>query len=190
MRNMVGPAPGDAQSVAVALVNTRYDDARGPIDELEDLDPARRWLTERTGAPSDLELGAVDVERMHELRAGIRELLSALIEVRAPDDNALDVIAAATAAAPGSSRLTLHRNVLAREWIAIAGDPLARALALIATDAIALTGDERREDLAECAAPDCSRLLLRDHNRRRWCSTRCGDRIRAARYRARHAAGP
>jgi predicted RNA-binding Zn ribbon-like protein len=30
------------------------------------------------------------------------------------------------------------------------------------------------------------RLLLRDHNRRRWCSTACGDRVRAARYYARH----
>jgi predicted RNA-binding Zn ribbon-like protein len=188
MSTMAEPAPGDDQSVAVALVNTGYNDTRLPIDEVEDSEAARRWLASRVGAPRDLKLRPGDLKRVRALRAAIRELLSALIEDRAADDEALDMIAAATAAAPGSSRLTSHRGVLARQWVAAAGTPLERALAAIASDAIALTGDERRKNLTECAAPDCARLLLRDHNRRRWCSTRCGDRVRAARYRKRHRA--
>jgi predicted RNA-binding Zn ribbon-like protein len=189
MTPMAEPAPGEDQSLAVALVNTGYNDTRRPIDELEDAEAVRGWLAARSGAPRDLELGRGDLERVHALRAAIRELLTALTEERAVDDEALDVLAGATGAAPGSSRLNSHRGVLSREWVVAAGTPLERALALIASDAIALAGDERRKDLTECAAPDCMRLLLRDHNRRHWCSKRCGDRVRAARYRARHRAG-
>jgi predicted RNA-binding Zn ribbon-like protein len=41
-------------------------------------------------------------------------------------------------------------------------------------------------DLRACGAPGCMRLLLKDHPRRQWCSTRCGDRVRASRYYHRH----
>lgn len=38
--------------------------------------------------------------------------------------------------------------------------------------------------LINCDSPPCNRYLLR-HGRRHWCSTRCGDRVRAARAYAR-----
>jgi predicted RNA-binding Zn ribbon-like protein len=187
MTEMIEPAPGDDQSVAVALVNTDYANPREPIDRLEDVRAMRRWLTARAGAPPNLPLGQDSAKRVRALRAAIRELLDALIEERSPSDHSLDLLATTTAAAPSSTRLRLERGgALVPERITARGAPLDRALALIADDAIALAHDERRELLAECAAPDCVRLLLRDHNRRRWCSTRCGDRVRAARYRARH----
>jgi predicted RNA-binding Zn ribbon-like protein len=56
----------------------------------------------------------------------------------------------------------------------------------IAADAIALVTGPEAADLRACEAPGCVRLLLRDHPRRHWCSTRCGDRVRARRYYARH----
>ncbi|PNG16566.1 CGNR zinc finger domain-containing protein, partial [Streptomyces cahuitamycinicus] len=40
------------------------------------------------------------------------------------------------------------------------------------------------ERLTACGSPPCNRYLLR-HGRRHWCSTRCGDRARAARAYAR-----
>jgi predicted RNA-binding Zn ribbon-like protein len=56
-------------------------------------------------------------------------------------------------------------------------------LAALAGDAIELaTGDEA---LVACGAPDCIRFLVRNHGKRQWCSTRCGDRVRAARHYAR-----
>ena len=62
------------------------------------------------------------------------------------------------------------------------------AMATIAEDAAALlTGDEAPL-LAECAADSCGRFFLRTHARRQWCSTRCGDRVRAARAYARKRA--
>jgi predicted RNA-binding Zn ribbon-like protein len=170
----------------VALVNTGYANPREPIDRLEDPSAMRRWLTARAGAPVNLRLRPADMGRVQAIRDAIRELLDALIEERAPSDQSLDLLATTTAAAPSSARLRSERGALVEERVAAGGTSLDRALAEIATDAIALAGDERRRSLAECAAPDCVRLLLRDHNRRRWCSTRCGDRVRAARYRERH----
>jgi predicted RNA-binding Zn ribbon-like protein len=184
------PAPGEERSVALALVNTRFEDSRGTVDELTDQDAAGAWLVAHAGAPRALSLSPRDLERVDALRESIREVLSALMEERTVDDAALSRLAATTAAAPGSARLTRQRGALVRDWVVARGSPLERTLAEIANDAIALTGDERRKHLAECGAPDCTRLLLRDHNRRHWCSTRCGDRVRASRYRERHSSEP
>jgi predicted RNA-binding Zn ribbon-like protein len=183
---MIDPAPGQDVSAALALVNTRYVDLGELSDDIADLAAAREWLADRAGAPPDLPLGHQELARVHDLRAAVRELLSARSEGRAPQEAALEALAAVTAAAPGSIRLTSRQGHLSRDWVAASGDPLERALALIAADAIALATDERGARLVACAAPSCIRLLLRDHNRRRWCSTRCGDRVRTARYRERH----
>ncbi|GAB2883292.1 hypothetical protein GCM10022245_18400 [Streptomyces mayteni] len=43
--------------------------------------------------------------------------------------------------------------------------------------------------LAACGSAPCDRFLLRTHGRRHWCSTRCGDRARAARAYARRGEG-
>ena len=66
----------------------------------------------------------------------------------------------------------------------------AQALSDIARDAIALLADPAQHArLRRCASPDCD-LIFYDSSRpgrRRWCSTeRCGDRMRARAYRARH----
>jgi predicted RNA-binding Zn ribbon-like protein len=186
MMRMIEPAPGDELSPALALVNTRYADLGNLFDELEDPGSVPAWLANRAEAPRDLALDSDDLLRVHDLRAAVRELLEARIESRAPHEDVLEALAAVTAAAPGFLRLTSSGGQLAEEWVATGGDAFERALAAIAMDAIALATDERGEQLLACAAPSCTRLLLRDHNRRRWCSTRCGDRVRAAGYRARH----
>jgi predicted RNA-binding Zn ribbon-like protein len=53
-------------------------------------------------------------------------------------------------------------------------------LATLAADAAGpLTGPDAGI-LAACGSAPCDRFLLRTHGRRHWCSTRCGDRARAA----------
>ncbi|MBZ5610383.1 MAG: ABATE domain-containing protein [Acidobacteriia bacterium] len=64
------------------------------------------------------------------------------------------------------------------------------ALATIAQDAVALFGDPaQRARIRRCENSGC-RVIFYDDSRpglRRWCaSNRCGDRIRAKAYRARH----
>ncbi|MFD4563674.1 CGNR zinc finger domain-containing protein [Streptomyces sp. NPDC058467] len=57
---------------------------------------------------------------------------------------------------------------------------LARADDLADDATELLTGPESPQ-LAPCAAAGCTRLFLRSHAARRWCTTKCGNRVRAAR---------
>ncbi|MFH7335295.1 CGNR zinc finger domain-containing protein [Streptomyces sp. KHY 26] len=51
--------------------------------------------------------------------------------------------------------------------------------------------DRRPVAHVECAAHGCERFFLRSHGARRWCTTRCGNRVRAARaYAARRGTSP
>ncbi|TVT38825.1 hypothetical protein FNH05_24105, partial [Amycolatopsis rhizosphaerae] len=54
------------------------------------------------------------------------------------------------------------------------------ALATLAADAADLLTSPDGDRLTACGSAPCNRYLLR-RGRRHWCSTRCGDRARAAR---------
>jgi predicted RNA-binding Zn ribbon-like protein len=71
-----------------------------------------------------------------------------------------------------------------RDCLGAGGAALAGAL--IAADAMELVAGPLHAELLACGAPGCVRLLLKDHSRRQWCSSRCGDRVRASRYYHRH----
>jgi predicted RNA-binding Zn ribbon-like protein len=61
------------------------------------------------------------------------------------------------------------------------------ALAPLAADAADLLTGPDAGILASCGPAPCDRFLPRAHGRRHWCSTRCGDRARAARAYARRS---
>jgi predicted RNA-binding Zn ribbon-like protein len=63
---------------------------------------------------------------------------------------------------------------------------LDHALATLAANTADLLTGPDAERLTACGSSPCNRYLLR-HGRRHWCSTRCGDRARAARAYARRA---
>jgi predicted RNA-binding Zn ribbon-like protein len=153
------PAPGETAHPALALVNSRRHAPDGSIvDDLDGADPA-----------------------LYELRDAVGELLIARIECRVPARGVIAEINAAAAVAPAVPRLVWDAREGPRvEWT------LADVRARAAADAIALVTGPQADDLRACGAPGCMRLLLRDHPRRQWCSTRCGDRVRARRYYRRH----
>jgi predicted RNA-binding Zn ribbon-like protein len=64
--------------------------------------------------------------------------------------------------------------------------PSRRALSSIARHCIATLTGEDRVKLCACYAPGCVLYLVKDHPRREWCSTACGNRVRAARHYQRH----
>jgi predicted RNA-binding Zn ribbon-like protein len=176
------PAPGEAARPALALVNSRRNDPDGPIDDLARPAGLRAWLA----AQGLLERAPVDeteLTRVHELRDAVRDLLEARIAGRAPHRAAVQTVNAAAAAAPTVRRLVWDHPGAPRDersFLGEGGIPLARAV--LAADAIDLVTGPAHADLLACPAPGCMRLLLRDHPRRRWCSVRCGDRVRASRY--------
>jgi predicted RNA-binding Zn ribbon-like protein len=180
----VDPAPGEDRSLAVALVNSLHSSRFGMVDEIAAVDGLRTWLHGRTGA-SSVAPNPEDVARAQSLRAAIRETLTAVLEHRAPAGAALRTLSDTAAGAPGAPELEWEDGAPAARWREVAGSDVDRALAAIARDAMAVVTDARAAALGRCEAPGCVRLLLRDHNRRRWCSTGCGDRVRSARYHGR-----
>jgi predicted RNA-binding Zn ribbon-like protein len=186
--------PGERDHPSLALVNSRHNGRTGPVDHLASAEALAEWLAwrslvaapARAGAPEDADLDAALA-----LRDAIRELLVAAIEGRAPAPPAVAVVNDAAAIAPAAHQVRWDADGgPVRTRSAVAATDVQRALAAIAEDAIALVCDHRG-DLIACEAPGCVRLLLKDHPRRHWCSTRCGDRVRAARHyrRSRASAG-
>jgi predicted RNA-binding Zn ribbon-like protein len=175
-------APGEAAHPALALANSRRGGPGGPTEDLASAGALRAWLAAHALPAEGVDRAALAA--MRELRDAVRELLLARIDRRTPDPGALATVNAAAAAAPMAPRLEWGTEPRAARAAGAEGIVLARAL--LAVDAIELVSGAEHADLRACSAPGCVRVLLKDHPRRHWCSTRCGDRVRASRYYHRH----
>lgn len=187
MRTMLPtPAPGEAARPALALANSRRNAPDGHVDDLANAAALQAWLADH-GLPTDERIDRAALAALRRLRDAVRELLLARIEGRVPDPAAVDAVNAASAAAPTARRLVWTDPGAPREasdGFGVGGSAHVRAL--LASDAIDLVTAPEHADLRACPAPGCVRLLVKDHPRRQWCSTRCGDRVRASRYYHRH----
>ncbi|WP_410624787.1 CGNR zinc finger domain-containing protein [Amycolatopsis sp. cmx-8-4] len=171
---MVTAAPGEELSLALALVNTQRVGGGGDVDDLEDPLP---WLH----AHGLRVTSVADVTPLTDLRAAVRELLAALAEDRAPDAAAVDAVNAAARADAAAPQLTWAAGPR-REWRGTRPGSVDEAVAALARDAIDVAGGDLGRLVRPCEAHGCVRFYLREHARRRWCSTTCGDRVRAARH--------
>ncbi|MFI6392602.1 ABATE domain-containing protein [Nonomuraea sp. NPDC050540] len=63
--------------------------------------------------------------------------------------------------------------------------PVLAAVAEVAEQAILLLTGPDRDHVRPCGAPGCVQFFLKEHPRREWCSTGCGNRVRVARHYAR-----
>ncbi len=181
------------------FVNTHELDATGhPVEGLSTLGDATGWLTEHgllhpevrraidgSRAPRSAEL----LEHVRAVRAGLREIVEALVAERRADPKALDAVNAVLRArsvvelVPSEGCLAVgHRHV---------GDPLDDALAGVAEPLVSLVAAGDTDRLRICANDSC-RWVFTDGSRtgrRRWCSmASCGNRAKAARHRARRRA--
>ncbi|WP_354639304.1 ABATE domain-containing protein [Kitasatospora camelliae] len=180
--------PGEEQYRSLALVNTRFTLSHGPVDLLEDADAARLWLVRRELLPDRTALAGRQHGRLLALRESARALFAARAAAGAPPPTALDALNAALAAAPPTPHLLWDTPAGGprRADRPDHGNPVGAALSLLAEDTADLLTGPEAEQLAECAAQGCDRWFLRSHAARRWCCTKCGNRVRAARaYAAR-----
>jgi predicted RNA-binding Zn ribbon-like protein len=182
------PGPLRREPLAVELHNTVYA-VRGAIrDGLESADGLRAWLQ---GIAERLpeSARAADAARHQEfldLRDAVRDALHASIEGEPAPAPALEALNAAAARAPVSPLVVTDADGRLRAQTRYhEADPTDVALATIAADAVFLLTGPGREELRECRAPGCVLMFARDHPRRRWCSTTCGNRARQARHYAR-----
>jgi predicted RNA-binding Zn ribbon-like protein len=178
------PVPGEERFLSLALVNTRFALSHGQVDLLEDVDAARLWLVRHELLADRIVLSGRQAGRLRLLREALRELFGARAEGGAPPAPSLDALNAALAAAPPTPRLLWTGREPHRADEPDTANPVGAALCTLAEDgADLLTGDDAGR-LAPCGAQGCTRWFLRSHAARRWCTTKCGNRVRAARHYA------
>jgi predicted RNA-binding Zn ribbon-like protein len=188
------PGPLRDEPLAVELHNTLYVVRGALVDGLETTGGLSAWLA-AIGHRLPAAGRAADATRRAEfiaLRDAVGELLHSALEGRRPPAAALEAVNAVAARAPVSPLAVLDSDgrlrALQRNHTADATDV---ALATFAADAIDLVTDHAREELRACGAPGCRLLFQKDHPRRTWCSSACGNRARQARHyeRARRGRG-
>ena len=121
------------------------------------------------------------VDDLVALRAAVRAALHAALERRPVPDESLAELNRTSGASPESLQLGRHGP----ETRYHAQDATDVVLGVIASSTIALVGGSQAGDLRACGAPGCVLMFVKDHPRREWCSTACGNRARQARHYAR-----
>jgi predicted RNA-binding Zn ribbon-like protein len=186
------------EPIPVCLMNTVWADRDEVHDALRTVADLHTWLSaiedDETFGVCGERLGHGDVHAFRTLREALRNLAAFVTGDTRPGLGAAagrierDVaeVNHAVCRAGSWQQLTFHDGELHRQS-ARGATAAMRSLSAIATRAVDLfTGDDRVR-LQACYAPGCVLYFVKDHPRRAWCSTACGNRVRAARhYRRRH----
>jgi predicted RNA-binding Zn ribbon-like protein len=126
-----------------------------------------------------------DVERATAVREAIYELVSARRRGEEYDAGALATLNGAARRSPAAPQLTPSGR-----WTEATSQ---EALATVARDAVELLSGPDVPLLKECGNPECTRVYI-DRSRgmrRQWCGMEsCGNKIKAAAYRARRKTTP
>lgn len=184
------------------FLNTDDSDDGVRVEKLPTLDAALDWFVERgvihgegadgvrSQAQARPELADADLDRVHRVRDALREVSQSIVEGRAAEPTALETVNRALHArqvielVPASDGVSVdHRHV---------GDPVDDALARLADPLVMELTSGQPERIRQCDAHDCWWFFYDDSRtqRRRWCNmATCGNRAKAARYRARARTG-
>ncbi|MFF0161555.1 CGNR zinc finger domain-containing protein [Streptomyces sp. NPDC005263] len=183
---VVPPAPGAEQYAALDFANSVIALPGGQIlDFLDTPATTKQWLMDRGLAPVDVDIQEMCAARSRALREQIRALLASRVDDLPAPVGALAALNDALTKAPAASLLRWDpERGLYRAPSHPTTQIVDHALASLAADTADLLTGPDAERLTACGSPPCNRFLLR-HGRRHWCSTRCGDRARAARAYAR-----
>lgn len=186
VRPDLSPAAGADAHLALSLVNSAVAMPGGHfIDLLATPEATEIWLHEHDLAPADAGIRQMCAAQLRALREQIRALVASVVDGFPPPMGAVSAVNDALAKAPATALLAWDPQVGLHLAVS---HPVAeivdRALAVLAADTVELLTGEDATRLAACGSPPCNRYFLRT-GRRQWCSTRCGDRARAARAYAR-----
>ena len=188
--SVLPPAPGAEQYLALDFVNSAIALPGGQyIDLLGTPATASRWLAHRRLAPADTEVQEMCVTQLRSLREHVRSLFAARVAGLLALPTALSAVNDALSRAPTAALLLWDEKAGPyRAAMCPTNEILEHALASLAANTADFLTDLDAECLIRCDSSPCNRYLLR-RGRRHWCSTRCGDRARAARAYARRT-GP
>ncbi|MER6464597.1 CGNR zinc finger domain-containing protein [Streptomyces sp. NPDC001288] len=180
------PAQGEEEHLSLALANSAITLPGGnTVDLLGAPDLANQWLAERGLAPVDAGMREMCAAQLRSLREQIRSLFAARAEGLPALPAAVDAVNDAMTRVPTAPLLRWDdRTGPYRAAVHPTTAIVDHALATLAADASDLLTGPDADRLTACGSAPCNRYLLR-YGRRQWCSTRCGDRARAARAYAR-----
>lgn len=183
------PAPGADRYRSLDFADTAATLPAGQsYDLLAAPESAMRWLAAHNLTTPDVQLYEVCAQRMRTLRGHIRALFAARVDTTTPPEASLRAVNEALTAVPTAPLLAWDgARGLRRVQAHPTDQAVNHALATLAADAADLLTGSDADILAACGSAPCDRFLLRTHGRRHWCSTRCGDRVRAARAYARRS---
>jgi predicted RNA-binding Zn ribbon-like protein len=180
------------------FLNTADTENGFPLEKLPRLEDALDWFVQqgvihREGADRvcarievQPEAAAKQLDHVHEVRDALREVAEAITEKRAPRASALQTVNKALHArqvielVPATDGVNVdHRHV---------GDPIDDALSRLADPLVTELTAGHPERIRVCASDTCQWIFYDASRtgRRRWCDmTTCGNRAKAARFRAR-----
>ncbi|MGE0214370.1 CGNR zinc finger domain-containing protein [Mycolicibacterium sp.] len=166
-------------NLALDLAGTLKWRRSEPEELLEQPGDLARWFDETGAMPPGTAVDAKAFDAAIALRESIYRLASARVEGEAFDPEALRLVNG-WAAAPGL------RVELTGAGVVRSGD-VHNALAEVARSAVQVLADPD-VTMKECGRPACTRIYLDKSRgaRRTWCGMdECGNRVKAAAYRAR-----
>ncbi|MGW8374981.1 CGNR zinc finger domain-containing protein [Streptomyces sp. ODS28] len=162
-----------------ATVGTRRD---APVDLLTEPADLERWVAACEELPDRVSVDAAGLQQAHALREAVYRLALDRVLQRPFEPRSLRTVNGAAAAPPPTLRL-------GEAGLRRSGD-LSAVLSEVARSALTVLGDPDA-CLKECGRTDCTRIYL-DRSRgarRTWCGMdACGNRVKAAAYRARKRA--
>jgi predicted RNA-binding Zn ribbon-like protein len=167
-------------NLALDYVATVAERGTTRLEHLAAPDDLAEWIAQAGIVDGPVAVTPAGLERAKVVREALFALVEATIDGEAAPREASRVVNEAAAAPPPTP--VLHDAALHRE-----GD-LDAVLSALARAALELLGGPERVRLKWCAGEDCTRPFV-DRSRggrRRWCGMAgCGDRAKAAAYRAR-----
>lgn len=190
MEDPLPPAPGADACLALDFANTAIALPGGQyVDLLGSPASVNEWLTAHGLAPDHADVQEMCATQLRALREHVRSLIAARVAEAPALPAALDAVNDALTRVPPTDVLRWDDSTGPyRATVCPTNQILDHALATIAASAADLLTGPDAATLTACESTPCNRYLLR-HGRRHWCSTRCGDRARAARAYARRTAG-
>jgi predicted RNA-binding Zn ribbon-like protein len=185
------------EPLPVQLMNTIWADRGGVHDVLTTTGNLHAWLTAVQADEEAPVPGPGDLQRFRALRDALRRIAALLTDDTRPAaasatadiEQAVTDVNGAAAHAPTWPQLTYHGGEL-HQYTAGHANAIQRTLSSIARQSIHLLTGEDRLKLHACYAPGCVLYFVKNHPRREWCSTACGNRARAARHYQRHHKSP
>ncbi|MFF4902640.1 CGNR zinc finger domain-containing protein [Streptomyces sp. NPDC001068] len=197
-------APLMGEPLPVELMNTIWADRHGRYDALRDPGGVEAWLSSvcpRTDlmTADDLDgLAAADLDRLGDrlisLRDALRGLAAEVTQEPRPEaaseipdlSTAVHVLNEAAGRTPHWPVLCWSPGAEPSRRRYTSGEAASAVLSAIAEEAVIFFSQDSRHQLRACLAPSCVLYFLKNHPRREWCSTSCGNRARSARHYQRH----